>query len=292
MKLHNYLLKYKNIQEDITLCYRPSNQGVGSSWGDRCQFLSPEYSRTKKYNHRVTLDKEIVIEFDEEKPEDNEKAINIVCKRLKKDDIKYSLWYSGGKSTHCHFFVDTKKASNLRLLKSVIMRHYCEGLEFKPDLQLAGKHLIRAEFGINEKTGKYKTKLYQSKEYPILNTIKQEVWDKYIKEMNWLLKASMTRSTNDLADSEYIKKLLDTTYFNDKLKDGRNRIIFVLANVLKTKYEKKELINLLQQWYKYCGGKKMSDNQIAYVVYKAYKTDQSPGLKYILQLLKELGVEE
>jgi hypothetical protein len=207
------------------------------------------------------------------------------------EDHLFSL--ADGLVTHnCHFFIDPKKASNLRLLKSVIMRHYCRDLEFKPDLQLAGSHLIRAEFGINEKTGHNKTKLYQSIGYPNLNTINQEVWDKYIKEMNWLLKISMSKTVNDLSESEYIKKLLDTTYFNDKLKDGRNRILFVLANVLKGKYEKKELIELLQNWYKYCGGSKMTDGQIAYVVYKAYKSDQSPGLTYILQLLKELGVEE
>lgn len=290
-RLKNYLEKYYEMQQDILLCYRPSNEGVGSSWSDRCNYLDENYSAKKKYNHRMTLDKEVVIEFDEKEPEVNKKLAEEVIKRLRKDKINYSCWFSGSKSYHVHFFIEPQQASNLRLLKSVIMRHYCKDLEFKPDLQLAGKHLIRAEYGLNEKTNKFKTKYSQSPSYPKLNNVIQPVWDKYIREMNWLIRASMTRSVSEIADSSAIKKLLDTTYFNEKLRDGRERILFILSNVLIHTMDKKDLIELLQKWYKYTNGRKLTPGQIAYKVYKADKAPYTITEKYILQTMQELGIK-
>lgn len=240
----------------------------------------------------MTLDQEVVIEFDEENPEDNKKVADIVVNRLKKDKVNYSMWFSGSKSYHVHFFIDPRKASNLKLLKSAIMRHYCKDLEFKPDLQLAGKHLIRAEYGLNEKTGNPKYKVSESRGYPKVNEVTPLAWDKYVKEMNWMIKATMTRSVNELANSDLIKRLLDTTYFNDSIKDGRSRIIFVLANVLCTTHQKRDLVDLLQKWYKYTNGRKMTDGQIAYQVYNAYNKRYNIGENYILQLLLELGVQK
>jgi hypothetical protein len=287
-KLSHYLEAYYKIQPDILLCYRPKNEGQGSSWSDRCLFKEEGYSATKKYNHRITLDKEVVIEFDEPNPEDNKRVADIVVQRLKRDGMKYSMWFSGSKSYHVHLFIDPRQASNLRLLKSVIMRHYCKDLEFKPDLQLAGKHLIRAEYGLNEKTGVNKYKVGESRGYPVLNEIPKVAWSNYIKEMGWLMKADMTRSVSELANSSLIKKLLDTTYFNDKMRDGRERILFILSNVLVAKYEKKELVELLQKWYKYTNGRKLTDGQIAYKVYKAFSKPYTISEKYILQTIQEL----
>lgn len=291
-KLTHYLEKYYEIQKEILLCYRPKNRGQGSSWSDRCNYLEEGYSATKAYNHRMTLDQEVVIEFDENKPEDNKRVAEQVIRRLKKDKIKYSCWFSGSKSYHVHFFIDPRQASNIRLLKSVIMRHYCKDLEFKPDLLLAGKHLIRAEYGINEKTGNYKVRDSQSKGYPVINPVPEDAWSTYIKEMNWLVKADLTRSVSELANSDVIKKLLDTAYFNDKVRDGRERIIWMLANILQSTHNKSDLVELLQKWYKYCNGRKLTPGQIAYKVYKAYKSPYTITEKYLKQILNELGVED
>ena len=202
------------------------------------------------------------------------------------------MWFSGSKSYHVHFFIDVKQATNISLLKSVVMRYYTKDLDIKPDLGLAGKHLVRAEYGLNEKTGNPKRKIRESPSYPQEASIVTEAWQQYVREMNWLLKRTMSVNVKDLADSDLIKRLLDTTYFNDNVKDGRSRVLFVLANVLKAKYEKKDLVSLLQNWYKYTNGKKLTDGQIAHQVYRAYNSDMSPGKTYIHQLLLELGVED
>jgi hypothetical protein len=289
--LTTYLDKYTKIQEDILLCSRISNEGEGSGWGDRCIYLDDNYSAKKHYNHRITLDKEVVIEFDEEDKKKNKDMANIVTERLQQDNIPYSMWFSGSKSYHVHFFIDPRQATNIRLLKSCIIRHYCRDLEFKPDLQMAGQHLIRAEYGLNEKTGNKKTIIQEREEYPKVCPVSEEAWELYIHDMRWIMKRSMNKTIKDISNSEEVKKLLDTTYFNDTLKDGRTRILFVLANVLKGKYEKKELIDLLQKWYKYTNGRKLTYGQIAYQVHSAYRSDKAPGLSYIMQLMRELGVE-
>lgn len=291
-RLANYLEKYHDIQPRIQLCYREKNEGVGSGWSDRCFYLEEKYNRAKPYNHRMVLDKEVVIEFDEESLEANKQAAEAVKKRLKADRVKYSMWFSGSKSYHIHFFINPREATNLSLLKSAVMRHYCKGLEFKPDTQLAHSHLIRAEFGLNEKTGNYKVRTEQSVGYPELCEVVTDAWELYIKDMTWLMKTTMTKNISELANSKLIKKLLDTSYFNDNIKDGRSRLLFVLANVLKGEYDKKGLIELLQNWYRYTGGKKLTKGQVAYQVHAAYRSDQAPGEKYIRQLLLDLGVQK
>lgn len=282
--LSYYLEKYRQFQKDIPLCYRSSEVAW---WNDRCLYLDEKYSDVKKYNHRMVLNDEVVIEFDTDSPEKNLELIEGVVKKVLKDGIRYSLWHSGNKSYHLHFFINGKNVVNQRLLKKVVMRHYTEGLDTLPDLQLAGNHMIRAEFGLHEKTGVSKNLIRQSPSYPLLAELPKEVWVKYKDEMSKVQKWKMSMSVKDLAESDMIKEMLDTTNF-DKLNDGRERIMFVLANVLCVKYDKKELIQLLQDWYRYTNGKKLSRGQIKYKIDRAYRKPYQIGEHYIRELLNEL----
>ena len=282
--LSTYLNKYHEFQSEIPLCYRSSSKAW---WNDRCLYLDNKYSDLKNYNHRMVLRDEIVIEFDNDSREKNYELIEKVAKKILKDGIRYSLWHSGNKSYHLHFFINTKNSTNVRLLKKSVMRYYTEGLEILPDLQLAGSHMIRAEFGLHEGSGKHKNLIRQSPHYPTKAELPQEVWDRYKTEMSKVQKWKMSMSVKDLADSDMIKEMLDTTNFN-KLNDGRERILFVLSNVLCYKYEKKELIQLLQDWYRYTNGRKLSRGQIKYKVDRAYRKPYSIGEYYIRSLLEEL----
>lgn len=287
--LRSYLNKYYEFQKDILLCYRPNNEGEGSSWKDRCLFRGEVYSDRKAYNHRGVLECEVVIEFDNDSPELNAELAAKVTKQMQNEGVSYARWFSGSKSEHVHVLFDLKEAHRKDTLRKAIIKYYTKNLEFKPDIAMGNNnHLIRAEYGVNEKTGKHKRLLGRSARYPVLNTIPSGAWDIYIKDCQRMLRAEMTKTVNEVSESELIKKLLDTTYFNDNIKDGRSRIIFVLANVLCGKYEKKELIDLLINWYRYTGGRKLRYGQIAYVVHKAYREPYNIGAGYLQSLMDEL----
>lgn len=282
--LSTYLDKYRAYQKDIALIYRSSDKAW---WNDRCIYLDEKYSPMKKYNHRMILNNEIVIEFDEDNPETNKKLAEGVIKKLIKDKIKYSLWHSGNKSYHVHFFLKFGEVASQRLLKKSVMRYYTDGLGILPDLQLASTHSIRAEYGLHEKSGKYKTKLRESRGYPELCSIPQLVWDRYLKEMEKVQKWKMSMSVADISESSAVKELLDTKNFNN-LGDGRERIVFALSNILREKYEKEELAKLMIDWYKYTKGRKLTDGQIRYKVYTAYRKRYTITERYIKELLDDI----
>lgn len=274
------------------LCYRPTEK---HSWSDRTLYLSEDYNPYKEYNHRSLLDNEIVIEYDLEDKELNKKYVDIIRERLTKDGIIYSLWHSGNKSIHLHVLVDTKEAKNLSLLKNAFIRVYSEGLPL-PDMRLIGKHLIRAEYGINEKTGVRKVRLRGStrslKDFS-LSTIPDKVWDKYKELMVRVVKWKETNNLKDLANSDAVKLILDTVRFKE-FRDGRERALFMLIHLLKGNYrsDKKGFVKYLQEWYRYSGGYKLSDSAIENKVSYHWNRDYNIGKNYILTFLDELGVDK
>jgi len=274
--LLQYLNKYRVIQEDIVLCYRPY---ANSSWTDRCLLVSDDFIPTKRYNHRIILHNEIVIEFDDNNVDENRKNADEVAKRLKRDGFSVAKWTSGNKSTHVHTFIDVAKCKNIQLLKRVFMKYYCKNLPL-PDYQLCGNnHLIRAEYGVHEKTQKYKSPIFVDKDYPRVHQLSPDVWYQYGKEERRSISQRMSTVVNSLDESPIVKSLLQPSVFRELADDGRERMLYVFAQVLKHKYKakengKQELIKLLQEWYKYSSGTKMTENQVAQkVVYhwnKAY----------------------
>ena len=282
--LTTYLNKYIKIQENISLCYRPT---LEAGWGQRCMFLDEKYSPRLPYNHRSILDNEIVIEFDNEKTQNNLINAEKVTKKLIKHKIAYSLWSSGNKSFHVHCFINAD-VPNVSMFKKAFMRFMTQGLDDRPDMQLAVNHLIRAEYGVHENTGKYKTRLRESAKYPLLCDAPQEVWDLYVKEKQSLVKRKMTNATQDISESEIVKQLLDTTYIVDTLGDGRERIVFALSNVLCIKYTQPELEDLLWSWYKYSGGRKLDERAVKYKVYRAYKKRYNITDYYLKDLLADI----
>ena len=205
--LTGYLLKYADYQDDITLVYRPT---LKSSWGNRCIFLDEEYDKHIPYNHRSIIKQEVVCEYDEDDQHMNQYLASEVAKKLSTDGIKYSIWDSGNKSRHLHFFIDIKNCNRVNLLKSVVLRHYgvfeIEGKRYVPDLRLASNNsLIRAEYGIHEKTGMYKTRIFQNAEYTNLGELPDEIWNKYSLEVARVIRAKLSTDTRELSQSKYLK---------------------------------------------------------------------------------------
>jgi hypothetical protein len=287
--LLTYLRRYYQFQDRIILVSRPDTKSV---WSDRCFFLDNNYDPLKHYNHRSILHNEIVIEFDDDDYQRNLKNANEVFYRLKKDKHKPSKWKSGNKSVHVHCFVDIAGARNVSLLKKSFMRYYCKGIPL-PDLQLASdNHLIRAEFGLHEKTGNHKEPLYVPYKFPEITEIPQPVWDEYVKQKSAVIKRTITTQLKDITQLEGFKYILSTHNFR-QAEDGRERAMFLLIHTLKHNYtDKNEFIRFIQDWYKYSGGYKLTAVDIENKVKYHWNRDYTLGERYLNELLESIGKEE
>ena len=276
------------MTDDILVVYRPTQN---SSWADRCLYLDDKYDYRKPYNHRSILPQEVVIEFDDEDKEKNLRLTEEVAKRIRKDKIRYALWDSGNKSYHLHFLIDTRNAKNLKLLKSLIIRHYAKDLEVLPDMRMAAnKHLIRAEFGVHEKKQKNKKLIRKSPNYFKLNDLPQDLWVAYGRAMTTVVQRRTTSNLNLVDGCHCIKYLTSVTRFRE-VNDGRERAMMILIHVLKEKYSKEEMVEFLVDWYKYSGGYKFSPDQIARKV--AYHWNRNYNINSMIpELMEELGQEE
>lgn len=290
MTLSFWLRKYYQLQDKILLCYRPTDK---TGWADRVFYLSEEYDPEKPYNHRNILTNEVVIEFDTSSKEKNNELANKVCERLSKDNISFAKWYSGNKSYHVHCLINVESCRNVPLLKNVFMRYYTKDLPL-PDLRLcAANHLIRCEYGIHETTGKNKTLITKSNDYPKVSIMKREIWEAYYEEMGSVMRRKVTTDVNNLVEHPGLKWILTAEKFREA-DDGRERALFMLIHVLKPKYvnDKEELVKFLQDWYRYSGGTKLSPAQIKGKVYYHWNRSYNFGDRYINDLLAELGKKD
>ena len=281
----SYLRELHKIQSDILLVCRPTEK---TWWGDRCLYLGDGFDQNKQYNHRSILRNEVVIEFDDKNPVVNDVEAKKVSRALKKDRIAHSLWDSGNKSVHCSFFIETRQAGKISLLKKAVMNHYTRNCSIKPDKQLAGdSSLIRMEWGLNEKSGRIKRLIFKTNNHLRTNPLPNSVWMEYVK-----LRTTTTRrniSTN-LDECTCVKYINNSVEFR-KNEDGRERALFILIHSLKGKYNKENLIETLTTWYKYSGGFKIDDEGIRRKVNYHYNRDYGT-FNMIKDLMEELGQTE
>lgn len=288
VSLTRYLNKYYDIQDRIVLVYRPN---LKTGWGERCLFLDDNYKPHLRYNHRSILTPEVVFEFDNEDMELNKKLVDIIGKRLHRDGFGWTKWYSGNKSTHLHTFINTKKARNIPSLKRSFIRHYTSDLPTVPDMRLASKnHLIRAEHGIHEKTGNKKDFISARGDFPSMVEPPQGVWERYNREQEIISKRKLTRDLTSLETHKGFKYIINSEEFRAS-DDGRERALFMLIHILKPKYKdrKSELINFLQEWYRYSSGMKLTDHQIASKVNYHWNRNYNITSRYINELLESIG---
>jgi len=288
-KVLPYLNMYYKLQKQLIVCYRPT---LKNGWGDRCLLYSKDFDQLKEYNHRSILKNEVVFEWDEEDIEANRKNCDVVAKHLKKEGYKVAKWKSGNKSTHLHVFINIAGASSVSLLKKCFVRFFSTGLPL-PDLRLTSdNHLIRAEYGIHEKTGARKHLISKDAEYPKVRAVPKDVWKMYTNQMRINLKRRNTTEFSDLTGHPIIKLFLN----NDKLRqldDGRERLLFCLIHVLKPKYKdrKEEFIKFLQEWYKYSSGRKLNQWAIASKVHYHWDKSYTITINFIHELSEELNLK-
>ncbi len=286
--LNDYLNKYAQWQPDILLC-----QNMGNGWARRVTYNSPQFVPIEHYNHRNILDNEVVIEFDNEDATLNGKLAGLVAQNCANEGIEFSVWSSGNKSVHVHTFFDMKDVKDLRLMKRLLIRMLCAGVPGQPDYQLAvRRHLIRAEFGLHEKTSRYKTRLIQTENYPKLAQIPPVVWQWYNEQFAARVQQRMTTALDKLDASPMVQTMLDTVTMN-KHGDGRERVLFVLIHVLKPRYvgKKEALAEFLDDWYKASGGKKMSTYDIKRKVQDHWDKTYTFTEKYLKEVLEDIGIQ-
>ena len=287
-RLPSYLRRYYKLQKDITLCHRPTEK---TSWGDRTKYLSEDYDRTKEYNHRSILECEVIVEYDEEDKIQNRKYVDEVARRLTREGIGWQKLSSGNKSTHLHCMLDTKEATNIPLLKNAFIRVMTKDMPL-PDMRLIGKHLIRAETGVHEKTGVRKTLISRTKGWDAKSEIPKAVWEKYNSMMERVVAWRSTMTMKDLSESQEVKMILDTVAFK-KVGDGKERALFMLIHLLKPKFkdDKEGLTRYLKEWYRYTNGYKLTGVDIQNKINYHWKRDYKIGRTYIQTFLEELGME-
>jgi hypothetical protein len=304
---------YKNCQKQIVLVYRGD---LEEDWSKRCLYLDKNYKPLIKYNHRSIMDCEVVFEYDTDNTALNALMADSVAKKLKKDRITYAKWSSGNKSTHVHcLFKIPSSVKNLSLLKNTIMKYYGtfyyheptgkisenrielpEGEETKriwPDLRLASKgHLIRAEFGVNEKTGYEKELLWKNSAYPSLSVVPPGIWEAYERAQKNSVSIRMGQQTKDLVDSNIVKMLIDTVQFKDNMDDGRERIMWPLIQILKNKYSNiQDMHDFIWEWYLYSSSQrpKMDEKEVLNKVRYHYSHDYTITHDYLVRLLEEIS---
>jgi len=288
--LTTYLQKYYEYQNNILLVYRPETK---SSWRDRCKYLGEGYDSLKAYNHRSVLDCEVIFEYDTDNPSENRRLVDEIAKKLSKDNIKWSKWGSGNKSTHLHCLFKVKDISSFPTFKRMILRYYSSGLPL-PDMRLAGEnHLIRAEFGIHEATGNHKSLISFSPGYPEQSRVPEHLWAKYTEDLKNNMRISIgVRSNNTLTKLKGFKFLLNPEDFR-VVEDGRERVLFMLIHVLKEGYkEKEDLVKFLWDWYKYSGGFKLSESDVRRKVVYHWNRTYFLTERFLNELLEELGLEK
>lgn len=205
-------------------------------------------------NHREVLPCEVVIDVDEKKHfESHRKELQRILD-LKK--LNYSLWDSGNNGTHAHLFyegLDKFTLEDRRVLKELIIKHVC-GEDFikkaKVDLQLCGRHMIRAEYGTHERTHYCKT-IVKSNNHLRTNKIPEEVIEKFkvVKERmkNW-------KPVEKLEFNGGKMKCIQFFLSDDFVacKDGRKNAMFALASYFKGKGDRNEQIyEKLTHWNHY-----------------------------------------
>jgi hypothetical protein len=303
--LSYYLNQYYKMQDKIVLVNR---KNPSDNWSDRCFFLDDNYSAHKPYNHRSILNNEVVIEFDYDDADFNASMIRRVVERLAVDKIVYAKWKSGNKSTHLHMFIDVGDCGNVPLLKNVTMRYYGtfyktadgtihnnkpDGVEYTkilPDLRLAApNHLIRAENGLHESSGKKKTLLTTYGNYPKVNPVAEEIWAMYVRQQKFNATRALMSSQNNDELKKKMKIILDTTEFRN-YNDGRERALFLLIHYLKETYKDKQadLVTYLSDWYKYSSGTKLTrsdiERKVSYQWNRTYRIDHM-----VDELLESVG---
>lgn len=264
--------------------------------GDDLVIIPWKYTTTseredKSYNHRDILPGEIVWECDSPELLDNVVDGLIIFNKLLNDGIIAQAWLSGNKSLHVSTFFNTDGVGDLLLFRRCVFEHYAGDINV--DRALLGHHLIRAEYGVHEKTGKHKG-LLVGPPVPIINELPDFLWKRYeqelfirsIKEQKKQYKRQYNHYTHKAP--RCVSQLESEEYFNKG--DGMNRGLFIMADIYAKYCETpEEGMGRLKAWNNKLK-KPFRESYLKYHFNKATTSVRHVGCPYIHELLRELGL--
>lgn len=287
-------------QENYVLCSHPTEN---SSW---IRHPASDIQEDIHYNHRTIFRDEIVIEYDDEDINKNYEYAQRTSKKLSRNNIPHSTWFSGNKSYHVHFLLDLQpyEDKHIRTVKETIMKYYGQH-EIKrngvvtPDLNLAvPNHMIRAEHGIHEYAQKHKTVIDEDYKYPELLDLPQSVNKAVYQSLKKAKKYIEKVQSQESVDTTYIQKQPLYKYLRNpenmkRVGDGKKRFLFILINQLRQNEEPyKDTLRKVKDWYYKAGGEELTPEQIKSHVEHSYNNDYTPGKKYLESLKEDIQIEQ
>jgi len=301
---------------------------IATSLGIHCHMSAFVYEHIRRYRLHIIKNPKIEYKTNITNPPENcvytniryanhnytEKKTELIDIEVDSGDHLFTL--ANGIITHnCHIILKNYDVTNLSLFKNVVMRHYGtyyvdknnniwenegEGRrKIYPDLKLATKgHLIRAEFGVHEKTQDNKELIFMSPGYPTKSKLPLEIFEKYQHSQELSVKQRVNQSVSEVAESETVKKLLNSVLFREGMNDGRERVMYQLIQVLKHKFKpkgdevgKRELTGRMWEWYKYSStqGLKMTEENVRRKVVYHWNQDYPVTEQGLLKTIEEVG---
>lgn len=255
-------------------------------------------------NHREIFPDELVFDLDLKDAIELKKQSDYLKERLKKFQIQYVAWNSGGKcskeniANHFHTIFpelmevepDKRKIWKDELYKFVLGTHLTTS---KCDLQLSSRHLIRAEFGKHERTVNYKS-LIEEYRLPIEKPNKiPETW-KYsiqdtIKKMNEQKTSKVEKRSANVEIFPCVAYFLSLDF--GSLQDGRSRALAILCNFFYKSLGDKG-INAVKEWNDYKLNRYFSEDKINVQfnsIKRMVESGRNFGCTYTKKLLSDLG---
>ena len=193
-------------------------------------------------NHREIFPCEIVFDFDLVSPKHLKFYYSEVSKRLKKYKMSYTAYNSGGKCSveklpnHVHVFIPEVgriPTENRKLYKEQILKFFLGKYEHSShvDFQLCSRHMVRAEGGKHEKTGREKI-LISTYEPTIQkeNMLPPVLKNIIVEKLNDLHSRKEGVTTHVKTDSVFpcVEYLMSQDF--GSLGDGRQRALTILSN--------------------------------------------------------------
>ena len=238
-----------------------------------------------EYNHRSILNHEVVFDFDA--PTKNENWINVVSvlKVFDNQKINYSLWSTGGDGYHIHTFWDgLEQISRLGVMKKTILKMYGGGKHI--DYQLAGKHLIRTEWGLYEKLCPlrevHKTLIIDKKGLSP-NELPSFLFKTYVRNIKKDFEKDLKKIEGVKGNDDRLNALMSGEL---KVRDGKERVMFYLIHKLKELHDYDDVVKKITSWYHYNGGFKMTKSQIKSKVAYHWRKKYSFSASYLDDFIK------